>query len=150
VVDAGGHGNVVIGDKPGDIIEPASTFGELFQLLTWVRSGAFAVAPSIQAASGPMLLYALLSFTIARMIPAALCDLGLGCLADTNLFMGWFGPHGSATIIFIVMVPDTDLPGRELIETVDTWTILPSVVVHGIAANPPATRHGGARAKARS
>jgi len=141
--------NVIIGDKRGDILEPASTFGELFQLLTWVLFGAFAVAPSIQAASGPVVLYALLSLTLARMIPVALCVVGLGCRTDTKLFMGWFGPRGLATIVFIVMVLDTDLPGRELIQTVGAWTILLSVVLHGITANPLAARYG-ARVKARS
>jgi len=139
--------NVIMGDKRGDILEPASTFGELFQLLTWVLFGAFAVGPSIRAASGPVVLYALLSLTIARMVPVALCVIGLRLRTDTKLFMGWFGPRGLATIVFFVMVLDTDLPGRHLITTVGTWTILLSVILHGITANPLAARYG-ARTKA--
>ena len=61
---------------------------------------------------------------------------GLGIGWDTKLFLGWFGPRGLASIVFMVMVVQANIPEPEkLIEAV-TWTILLSVIAHGISANP--------------
>ena len=49
--------------------------------------------------------------------------------------MGWFGPRGLASIVFVVLVQDEMLPGSEILATTVTWTILLSVLLHGLSAN---------------
>jgi NhaP-type Na+/H+ or K+/H+ antiporter len=53
-----------------------------------------------------------------------------------RLFIGWFGPRGLATIVFAVLVLDEHLPGNDTIMLAAGWTVLLSVVAHGVTANP--------------
>jgi NhaP-type Na+/H+ or K+/H+ antiporter len=89
-----------------------------------------------------------LSLTVIRMLPVYLCLIGRGLHRDTLLFMGWFGPRGLASIVFVVMVVAEKLPGNDTIVAVVAWTIVLSVVFHGLSANGLAGAYG-ARAEAR-
>ena len=89
-----------------------------------------------------------LSLTVVRMLPVFLCLIGKGLQRDTLLFMGWFGPRGLASIVFVVMVIAEKLPGNDTIVAVVSWTIVLSIVLHGLSANPLASMYG-ARADAR-
>ena len=62
--------------------------------------------------------------------------MGMGLQTDSKLFMGWFGPRGLASIVFIVMVNEANLPGSKTLVQAVTWTVLLSVILHGITANP--------------
>ncbi len=73
---------------------------------------------------------------------SSLCLLGKGFRPDTLLFMGWFGPRGLASIVFVVMVIGEKLPGNDTIVAVVAWTIVLSIVLHGLSANPLAAKYG--------
>ena len=51
-------------------------------------------------------------------------------------FVGWFGPRGLATIVFAILVLDEKLPGNDTIMVAAGWTVLLSVVGHGVTPNP--------------
>jgi NhaP-type Na+/H+ or K+/H+ antiporter len=53
-----------------------------------------------------------------------------------------------ASIVFIVMVVAESLPGNDTLVSTVVWTILLSVVLHGVTANPLAKFYG-VRVKAR-
>ena len=115
--------------------------------LVYVRDGHhwFPAAGTALASVGCMQL---LSLTVVRMLPVFLCLIGKGLQRDTLLFMGWFGPRGLASIVFAVMVAAKNLPGNDTILAVVAWTIVLSIVLHGLSANPLASLYG-ARADAR-
>ena len=50
--------------------------------------------------------------------------------------MGWFGPRGLASIVFIVMVVDTHTPGQYTLAMTVACTICLSILAHGVSANP--------------
>jgi hypothetical protein len=57
-------------------------------------------------------------------------------------FLGWFGPRGLASIMFVlVLMEETELPERPLMLTVVTWTVALSVYAHGLTAWPGANRY---------
>ncbi|HXQ56707.1 MAG TPA: sodium:proton antiporter, partial [Actinomycetes bacterium] len=57
-------------------------------------------------------------------------------------FLGWFGPRGLASIVFVlILLEGTELPERPLMLTVVTWTVALSVYAHGLTARPGATRY---------
>ena len=60
-----------------------------------------------------------------------------------KLFIGWFGPRGLAAIVFAVLVLDEKLPGNDTIMLAAGWTVLLSVIAHGVTANP-LVKDGGA------
>lgn len=119
--------------------EFTETSGTLLSLFVWAVFGASLVPPLLQSFNPLALLYALLSLTAIRMIPVALSMIGAGLRTDTVLMMGWFGPRGLASVVFTLMVYESfQEAGRSPDLLVDTaaWTILLSVVLHGISAVP--------------
>jgi NhaP-type Na+/H+ or K+/H+ antiporter len=83
-----------------------------------------------------VVLYAVLSLTLIRMVPVFLSLTGMHMRTDEKLFMGWFGPRGLASIVFVVIVLHENLPGADTISMTVVSTIILSVVFHGISANP--------------
>lgn len=76
------------------------------------------------------------------MLPVCLCLLGKRLQPDTLLFIGWFGPRGLASIVFVILVMDEHLAGNTTIVATASWTIVLSIIFHGISANYPARRYG--------
>jgi NhaP-type Na+/H+ or K+/H+ antiporter len=110
--------------------------GDTLALITWVVFGAAVVGQSIGSFSWQVVVYALLSLTIVRMLPVFLVLAGMNLRTDEKLFMGWFGPRGLASIVFAVIVLNEHLPGGQTISMTVVCTILLSVIGHGLSANP--------------
>ena len=98
--------------------------------------GGIVVARMLDRISWPALVYAVLSPTVIRMLPVFLCLVGTRTSTAEKLFIGWFGPRGLATIVFAVLVLDEKLPGNDTIMLAAGWTVLLSVIAHGVSANP--------------
>jgi len=105
-------------------------------LITWVVFGAAVVGHTLNKFTWEPFVYALLSLTIIRMLPVFLVLLGTPLQTDEKLFIGWFGPRGLATIVFAIIVLNENLPGGNTIVLTAIYTIVLSVVLHGISANP--------------
>jgi len=119
--------------------EFTETAGTLLSLLVWTVFGANLVVPLFQPFRPLTLLYALISLTAIRMIPVVISMIGTGLRLDTTLIMGWFGPRGLASVVFTLMVYESFHEAARPFDTlavVATWTILLSVVLHGISAVP--------------
>ena len=88
-------------------------------------------------------VFALLSLTLLRMIPVGLALVGTKSGAVTSAFLGWFGPRGLATILFVLLiVEDLDMAGKESINTAALITVAFSILLHGLTAGPLSRRHG--------
>ena len=58
--------------------------------------------------------------------------------------MGWFGPRGLASVVFTLIAVE-DLTGSAVdmpLLEVATWTILLSVLLHGLTARPLSAAYG--------
>jgi len=89
------------------------------------------------------LLYALASLTVLRMIPVAISLLGAGLDKPTIAFIGWFGPRGIASVLYLLMaVAAIGLEGYERVMSVIVLTIMISVYAHGLSATPLSERYG--------
>ncbi len=120
--------------------EFADRVGLFMSLLVWAIFGSVFAGPVL--ANGLHLrpiLFALFSLTAIRMVPVALSLLGSGLRSDTVAFIGWFGPRGLASVVFTLLaydsLRDAQLPTNALVE-VAVWTILLSVVLHGLTGRP--------------
>jgi NhaP-type Na+/H+ or K+/H+ antiporter len=83
-----------------------------------------------------MLVYALLSLTVIRMLPIFLSLSGTGESTASKLFLGWFGPRGLASIVFAIIVINKGVPEGKIIGMVVVLTVFFSLVAHGVSANP--------------
>jgi NhaP-type Na+/H+ or K+/H+ antiporter len=136
-------GGLLFGHATRERLHVATEFtevsGTLLSLFVWAVFGANLVPPLLGAFNPLALLYALLSLTVIRMIPVAISLVGARLRADTALIMGWFGPRGLASVVFTLMAYESFREaGRAFDMLADTaaWTILLSVVLHGISAVP--------------
>jgi len=117
--------------------------GQLLMLLVFLVLGAALLWPALLHGTGAALLYAVLSLTVIRMVPAAVSLVGAGVRAPTVGFLGWFGPRGLASVLFaILIVSEADLPNGHLIFSVTMLTVSFSIVLHGISATPLASAYG--------
>jgi NhaP-type Na+/H+ or K+/H+ antiporter len=118
------------------LLDAAEGIGDTFALLTWVVFGAAVVGTALGHLNWPVILYAALSLTVIRMLPVFVSVAGLGIGTEGKLFLGWFGPRGLASVVFAVMVINAGVPGSGTISAVVTWTVILSIVAHGVTANP--------------
>jgi NhaP-type Na+/H+ or K+/H+ antiporter len=105
--------------------------------VTFLIFGAVLLGPTLADLSWDLVLYAVLSLTVVRMLPVALAMLGTRALA----FLGWFGPRGLASIVFaLILLEESNLPHEHTILLAIYLTVGLSVFVHGITAAPLADR----------
>ena len=118
------------------LLHAAEGTGNAFTLITWAIFGAMLVGPALEQLSWPILLYAMISLTVIRMLPVFVALSGLGLRTEAKLFTGWFGPRGLASVVFAVIVADAHLPGGSTLSHVVAWTVILSILAHGVTAIP--------------
>ena len=117
--------------------------GQLLMLITFLVFGAALLPESLAHIDATIIVYAVLSLTLIRMIPTALSLLGSGVRLPTYLFLGWFGPRGLASILFVLLIlEEAELAHSEELFTITVVTVALSVVLHGITAAPLAAAYG--------
>ena len=120
--------------------EVSENFGTFLSVLVWGIFGAVMLPIAFQFTTDwRPILYAILSLTVIRMAPVAVALHGAGLRKDTIAMMGWFGPRGLASVVFTLLafVEFSDI-GRpvDTLMAVTCWTILFSLVAHGVSAAP--------------
>ena len=127
---------------PGDVNELGEEVGNVLNGVTFVCFGAILLGPALGELSWDLVLYAVLSLTVVRMLPVAIAMLGSGARAPTVGFLGWFGPRGLASIVFaVIVIEESDLPHEHLIVLAIYLTVGLSVLAHGLSAAPLAARY---------
>ena len=141
---------IVFGVGSKKHVERAVGFTEaqsvLLSILVWLIFGFVLVREQVlENFDLVFILYALLSLTLIRMVPVAIALIGSRFDRVTLLFVGWFGPRGLASIVFVLIaVEQLELVGESTgpLLPVVTWTVLLSVILHGFSARALATRYG--------
>lgn len=124
------------GSYRAHLLDEAEGTGEVLAMATWVILGLFVIGETISLISWPVVIYALLSLTVIRMLPVYIALAKTGEKVESKLFVGWFGPRGLASIVFSVIVLDSNIPNGEFISVVVTTTVFLSAILHGITAAP--------------
>ncbi len=140
---------LIFGNTARKVSAPVYHFGEaegeLFILLTFMLFGAILVPEAVEDFSWVYAIYALLSLTVVRMIPVALSLIGKGLTTPSFLYLGWFGPRGAASILYVLLVVDkSNLSGEKVIFAITAVTVLLSVFLHGLTAVPGAKEYASA------
>lgn len=130
---------LLAGESTHQLVLAAEGTGETLAMLTWIVFGAAVIGQSYQFFSWRIVVYALLSLTVVRMLPVFLSLTGTGERADSKLFLGWLGPRGLASIVFAIIVLNSKLPGAQIMSMVVVCTVFLSAIAHGVTANPLAS-----------
>jgi len=125
------------------LFEFMETEGTLLMLITFLIFGAALLPEGLEFLDPAMLLYVILSLTVIRMIPVALSLLGAGLRWPTTLFLGWFGPRGLASILFVLLIlEEADAEHANELLSITVVTVASSALLHGLTAAPLAKRYG--------
>jgi NhaP-type Na+/H+ or K+/H+ antiporter len=115
--------------------------GGLLAAMTWIGFGAVALALALPHVTWQIVLYALLSLTVVRMVPVAVAMLGAGARRPTVAFIGWFGPRGLASVVFALLVLERGVPEQQTLLTTVVVTVALSVMLHGLTSVPLVARY---------
>ncbi|MFC8009411.1 cation:proton antiporter domain-containing protein [Streptomyces cinereoruber] len=126
----------VIGGGALDLVQDA---GHLLALAAWYAFGALAAEAFADGIALQVLAYAFLVLTVARLVPVAASLAGTDFTRSERVAIGWLGPRGVTSIVFAVLA-HIQLPRGEadFVVNVTAATVLLSVVLHGVSAEPVA------------
>jgi NhaP-type Na+/H+ or K+/H+ antiporter len=136
-------GGFATGATVGEVEEAATDFseaeGELLLLAVFFLVGVIATS-LLGALNWTILLYAILSLTVIRMLPVAISLIRTKLRRSSVLFLGWFGPRGLASIVLMLVALEEPAlaPLAPQIATIVLVTVILSVFAHGISARPGA------------
>lgn len=126
------------------LFEFVETEGQLLTLSAFFLFGALLLPSALVGFEVWHWVFAGLSLTVLRMVPVVVSLLGLNLKVPTQLFLGWFGPRGLASLLFMLLVmQETELQNGETITHIVFITVLLSAVLHGVSAAPLARVYGG-------
>jgi len=125
------------------LFEFMETEGQLLMLIAFLVFGAALLPEGLEHVNPTVFLYAVLSLTLIRMIPIALSLVGAGLRPPTQLFLGWFGPRGLASILFVLLIlEESEVPHHDQLLSVTVVTVALSALLHGVTAAPLANLYG--------
>lgn len=132
---------MLLGTTTSEIRERIHEFGEAESqaliLFIFLLLGLILVPFSLPYWDYAAIGYSLLSLTVIRMVPVAIALIGSGLSKPTVWFIGWFGPRGIASVLYLLMVIIEIGPkGNERMVAVITLTVLLSIFAHGVTAVP--------------
>jgi NhaP-type Na+/H+ or K+/H+ antiporter len=119
-------------------------WGTLLAFLVFYLFGMLA-APDLGHFGVAIILFAVLSLTVVRMLPVAVALAGTHLRPVSVLFIGWFGPRGLSSVVLglIYLKEEAHLPSEDVIILAVVATVLLSIFAHGISAAPLAAWYAG-------
>jgi NhaP-type Na+/H+ or K+/H+ antiporter len=137
---------LAVGTSARSLLKGTTAFaeaeGQFLTLLTFLLFGSVVAGQVLSDVSWQVVGYALVSLLLVRPIAVALSLLGSGVAPSTTAFIGWAGPRGLASIVYAVLIADAHVPGGETVFSIAAWTILFSIVLHGLTAAPASDAYG--------
>lgn len=131
--------------KLGAFTEDAA---QLLGVAAFFVFGNVLLTDAIGDISVPVVVCAVLTLTLGRMLPVWISLTGTGMSPQSRLFIGWFGPRGLASIVFgLLLLEDIEAGGGpndladELLGVI-ALTVTASVLLHGATAAVGARRYG--------
>ena len=110
--------------------------GGLLAAVTWIGFGALAITKVLPDISWRVVVYALTSLTVVRMIPVAIALAHSGARRQTVTFIGWFGPRGLASVVFGLLALERGIPHARAVLATVVVTVGLSVFLHGLTSKP--------------
>lgn len=126
----------------GEVMYLVDEVGLVLSAFTFVVFGALILGRVLGDVTWPVVAVAVLSLTVARMLPVAVSMLGTHARPPTVAYLGWFGPRGLASIVFGVLILEAGgLPHLRVLLLTTVVTIAISVLAHGLSAKPLTERY---------
>lgn len=143
---AGGVMSHLIRPRCDYIYDFAEAEGHSLVLLAFFVIGAGSAVDVIrEGVPIEALVMALASIFVVRPLAIWLSLLGQDMNKRTKVFLGWFGPRGLATVVFLLVAVEELGTVDPLVQDTITVVVLLSIVLHGVTAVPMSRWLGGMR-----
>jgi sodium/hydrogen antiporter len=106
--------------------------GAVLQLAAFALFGALIVETGVTIGALALAAFVAYALFVARPASVLLSFTGVRISRPEKVFIAWFGPKGIASMLFTLFVLNSDVPGRDVIFDVAAFTILASIVAHGL------------------
>jgi sodium/hydrogen antiporter len=113
-------------------IDFSENVSAIFQVLTFFVFGVIIVATGYDFSVAGLLAFIPFALLVARPVAVLLSLSGTGLPQPQRRFIAWFGPKGVASMLFALLVLDKGLTAGSLVFDVASFTILASIVAHGL------------------
>lgn len=125
-------------------VEYTEDSSRLLSALTFFAFGNLIVPDAVSGLTPAIVVCVVASLTVGRMLPVAIAVASARPDWRTVAFLGWFGPRGIASIVFVLLVVEDagDSAATEAVLTIVAWTVLGSIVLHGVTAGPLSQAYG--------
>jgi len=120
-------------ELPDAFAEFNETVSGAFQVMTFVVFGALIVTTGwFIGNSFALAAFILVALLIARPAAVLLSFVGVDLPMSQKLFVAWFGPKGVASMLFALLVINSDVIHRALVFDIASFVILASILAHGL------------------
>jgi sodium/hydrogen antiporter len=117
---------------PDAFVEFAENVSAISQVITFFVFGALIVATGYEEELWPLLIFISFALLAARPAAIGISLLRAGLSPPHRWFVAWFGPKGVASMLFALYVLNSEVGERSLIFDVAAFTILASILAHGL------------------
>lgn len=134
---AGGMISMLIRPRPTYLYQFAETEGHTLVLVAFFIFGAGPGAELMdRGLSVESIVFAVISLLLLRPMAIASSLLGEKLNGRTLIFLGWFGPRGLATVVFVLIAIEELAAVPTMVQDTVSVTVLLSILAHGITAVP--------------
>jgi sodium/hydrogen antiporter len=118
-------------DERPSVTQVSDATAQLLELLVFTVFGGFAVIAAWRDAGWRVVLFAVVSLVVVRVVALA----GSGLSTRHTLFIGWFGPRGIGTLVLgLLLVDGGGIQHGPLIGQAVVITVTLSLFLHSITA----------------
>ena len=114
----------------------------LLTMASFFVFGSLILEPALSIVSWRHIVYGIASLTVIRMVPVAISLVRTDLALPTVSFLGWFGPRGLASLVFVgTVVAQIGTETAAEVIAAGAVTVLFSVFLHGASAWPLSVRY---------
>jgi sodium/hydrogen antiporter len=117
---------------PDAFTEFAENVSAIFQVITFFAFGALIVGIGYGGDLWRLALFIVFALAVARPAAIAIAFVRERFPGPLKAFIAWFGPKGAASMLFALFVLRSKVPGSSFIFAVAAYTILASILAHGL------------------
>jgi sodium/hydrogen antiporter len=117
---------------PDAFTEFAENVSAILQVITFFAFGALIVSIGYGGDVWRLALFIVFALAVARPAAIAIAFVRERFPGPLKAFIAWFGPKGAASMLFALFVLRSKVPGSSFIFAVAAYTILASILAHGL------------------
>jgi NhaP-type Na+/H+ and K+/H+ antiporter len=117
---------------PDSYVAFSENVSAIFQAMTFFAFGALVVATGYGGSIPALAGFVIFALVVARPAAVVASFAGTRLPGPHRSFIAWFGPKGVASMLFALLVLDSAVTHRSLVFNIAAFTILASIVAHGL------------------